>query len=545
MSLLFLIYVQIRTSFQYRRNEQDRQGRGRVSHSDLSDNRLSLAIQASLETANTEHHHHASSSAQAVSNHQARDTASITNAFESLATGESETPSRQSPASAQNMRATLEESSFPPLPVASRRSRQKFRNHSEGNTMAACLRRRNNGTVTVLHSSQAWPAASHLSSSSTSSSLSNLPSSSQRKPVKVNESSSSSYTSPAQSRLATAHLVASSNFAGLPRISGSTNQVGHSVSNPNLVDRRSFDTSLSSFPPVSSSQTNKVPSSSHPLPKVENVQNANKNLVEKIRAALEFDENKFAAFREISTEYRQGIIDAGEYLAYVFQFGLSHLVLELARLCPDPRKQKELVETYNFNMTVGSSENISSSNGGRSKNKKSSKKGKEKCKANGFHSSKDALAESIISSVKSFQPNYKPSEDEVEVLSKDGYRSTKGKLKASVDDELSNLISTHHSRMEPKSENCSHLVGGGSTKNMETGGVGNKPKKKISKFLRNRLGNDATELLDLGDSDPGPGQTKEKSDGGKEPPGGWPVRGVWQNGGGRRLVSITQRNPRK
>lgn len=545
MSLLFLIYVQIRTSFQYRRNEQDRQGRGRVSHSDLSDNRLSLAIQASLETANTEHHHHASSSAQAVSNHQARDTASITNAFESLATGESETPSRQSPASAQNMRATLEESSFPPLPVASRRSRQKFRNHSEGNTMAACLRRRNNGTVTVLHSSQAWPAASHLTSSSTSSSLSNLPSSSQRKPVKVNESSSSSYTSPAQSRLATAHLVASSNFAGSPRISGSTNQVGHSVSNPNLVDRRSFDTSLSSFPPVSSSQTNKVPSSSHPLPKVENVQNANKNLVEKIRAALEFDENKFAAFREISTEYRQGIIDAGEYLAYVFQFGLSHLVLELARLCPDPRKQKELVETYNFNMTVGSSENISSSNGGRSKNKKSSKKGKEKCEANGFHSSKDALAESIISSVKSFQSNYKPSEDEVEVLSKDGYQSTKGKLKASVDDELSNLISTHHSRMEPKSEICSHLVGGGSTKNVETGGVGNKPKKKISKFLRNRLGNDATELLDLGDSDPGPGQTEEKSDGGKEPPGGWPVRGVWQNGGGRRLVSITQRNPRK
>ena len=511
----------------------------------MSDNRLSLAIQASLEAANTEHHHHASSSAQAVSNHQARDTASITNAFESLATRESETPSRQSRASAQNTTATLEESSFPPLPVASRKNRQKFRNHSEGNTMAACLRRRNNGTVTVLRSSQAWPAASHLTSSTTSSSLSNLPSSSQRKPVKVNESSSSSYTSPAQSRLATAHLVASSNFAGLPRISGSTNQVGHPVSNPNLVDRRSFDTSLSSFPPVSSSQTNKAPSSSHPLPKVEDVQNANKNLVEKIRAALEFDENKFAAFREISTEYRQGVIDAGEYLAYVFQFGLSHLVLELARLCPDPRKQKELVETYNFNMTVGSSENISSSDGGRSKNKKSSKKGKEKCEANGFHSSKDALADRIISSVKSFQSNYKPSEDEVEVLLKDGYRSTKGKLKASVDDELSNLISTHHSRMEPKSENGSHLVGGGSTKNVETGGVGNKPKKKISKFLRNRLGNDATELLDLGDSDPGPGQTEEKLDGGKEPPGGWPVRGVWQNGGGRRLVSITQRDPRK
>uniref|UniRef100_A0A2N9EWQ1 RING-type domain-containing protein n=1 Tax=Fagus sylvatica TaxID=28930 RepID=A0A2N9EWQ1_FAGSY len=541
--------LQIQTSFQYRRNEQDREGRGCVSHPNLSDNQLSLAIQASLETTKAEHHH-ASSSTQAVSNHrEASDTESIVNKFEVLATRESETPSRRHCASVQNTRASLEESSFPPLPVASRKSQQKSRNASGGlggNTMAARLRHRNNGTVTVLHSSQAWPNASrpHPTSSSTSSSLSNLPSSSQRKPVKVNEHSSSIHTSPAQSRLATAHPVTMSNLAGLSRNSGSTSQVGHSLSTPNLVDRRPFEISISSFPPVSASQTNKAPSSSHTLPKVEDAQNANKSLVETIRAALEFDENKFGAFKEISSEYRQGLVDTGEYLAYIFQFGLSHLVLELARLCPDPRKQKELIETYNLNMTGGSYENILRSDGGRSKNKKSSKKGKEKCGENGFNSSKAALEDSIISSVKSLQSNYKPSED-VEVLSKDGYRSGKGKLKISVDDEQTNLISTNQSRMEPKLQNGSHLAGDSSKKNLETGVGGNKPKKKVPKFLRNRLGNDATALLDLGDSDPGPGQTEEKPGGDKEPPGGLPVCGVWQNGGGQRLVAITRRDRRK
>lgn len=541
--------LQIQTSFQYRRNEQDREGRGCVSHPNLSDNQLSLAIQASLETTKAEHHH-ASSSTQAVSNHrEASDTESIVNKFEVLATRESETPSRRHCASVQNTRASLEESSFPPLPVASRKSQQKSRNASGGlggNTMAARLRHRNNGTVTVLHSSQAWPNASrpHPTSSSTSSSLSNLPSSSQRKPVKVNEHSSSIHTSPAQSRLATAHPVTMSNLAGLSRNSGSTSQVGHSLSTPNLVDRRPFEISISSFPPVSASQTNKAPSSSHTLPKVEDAQNANKSLVERIRAALEFDENKFGAFKEISSEYRQGLVDTGEYLAYIFQFGLSHLVLELARLCPDPRKQKELIETYNLNMTGGSYENILRSDGGRSKNKKSSKKGKEKCGENGFNSSKAALEDSIISSVKSLKSNYKPSED-VEVLSKDGYRSGKGKLKISVDDEQTNLISTNQSRMEPKLQNGSHLAGDSSKKNLETGVGGNKPKKKVPKFLRNRLGNDATALLDLGDSDPGPGQTEEKPGGDKEPPGGLPVCGVWQNGGGQRLVAITRRDRRK
>ncbi|XP_059440299.1 uncharacterized protein LOC132172751 isoform X3 [Corylus avellana] len=542
--LFLLLYFQIPTRFQYwRSNEQDRQGRRRGSRLHSSDNQLSLAIQTTFETANVEQYRHAILSAQAVSNdREAHDSESIINSFEPLAIRESETPSRDSHASARNTTARLEESYFPPLPVASSSSRQKYRNDSEelsGNTMAARLRHQNNGTVAVLNSSLAWPAGSHQPSS-----LSNFPNSSKRKPAKVNEYLPSTRVSPAQSRLATADVVISSNYRSSSRNSGSTSQVGHSALIPNLVDTGSFETSVSSFPPLSASQTNKTPSTSQPKPKLEHVHPANKSLVEKIRAALEFDENKYAAFKKMSAEYRQGLVDTGEYLASIYQFGLSPHVLELARLCPDPQKQKELVETYNFNMrTCGSHDNSLSSDDGWCKNKRSSKKGKKKCGENGLSGSEDALAYRIISSARNLQSNYGPSDGEVEVLSTDGNRIGKGKSKIDVDDEQTNSTPINQLITEPKIQDSSHFAGGGSKKNFRTGGGGNKQGKKISKFLRNRLGNNATSLLDY--SDPGPNQTEEKADEDKDPPQGLQVCGAWRNGGGRRIVAITQREHKK
>ena len=85
-----------------------------------------------------------------------------------------------------------------------------------------------------------------------------------------------------------------------------------------------------------------------PMLNAESFHTANKSLVKKIHAALEFDENKYTAFKDISGHYRQGSIDTIVYLAYVQQFGLLlHRVLELARLFPDAQKQKELLVTYN------------------------------------------------------------------------------------------------------------------------------------------------------------------------------------------------------
>ena len=71
------------------------------------------------------------------------------------------------------------------------------------------------------------------------------------------------------------------------------------------------------------------------------------SLVKKICDALEFDENKYIAFKDIHGHYRQGSIDTIVYPAYVQQFGLLHLVLELVKLCPDAQNQKELLVTYN------------------------------------------------------------------------------------------------------------------------------------------------------------------------------------------------------
>jgi hypothetical protein len=68
----------------------------------------------------------------------------------------------------------------------------------------------------------------------------------------------------------------------------------------NLVDRTSHK-SLSSAPSLSIAQVDNMSISASPLLKVEYVQSSNKALVEKIRAALEFNEEKFSAFKLIST----------------------------------------------------------------------------------------------------------------------------------------------------------------------------------------------------------------------------------------------------
>ncbi|CAL5338025.1 unnamed protein product [Camellia sinensis] len=82
---------------------------------------------------------------------------------------------------------------------------------------------------------------------------------------------------------------------------------------------------------------------------------------------------KYGAFNCITAGFREGVTSAAEYLGYVGQFGLSHLVSEPARVCPDLLKQKELPDTYNYNANfrpLPSKERNTSS-----------RKGKEKCEA--------------------------------------------------------------------------------------------------------------------------------------------------------------------
>jgi hypothetical protein len=79
----------------------------------------------------------------------------------------------------------------------------------------------------------------------------------------------------------------------------------------NLVDRTSHK-SLSSPPSLSTAQVDNMSRSASPLLKVEYVQSSNKALVEKIHAALEFNEEKFSAFKLISTKYLRDLIDTAE-----------------------------------------------------------------------------------------------------------------------------------------------------------------------------------------------------------------------------------------
>ncbi|EOX95399.1 RING/U-box superfamily protein, putative isoform 1 [Theobroma cacao] len=536
--------LQIPTSFRYRRsNEDNRRGRGRTFRRELSDNdyQLSMAIEASLGTAGDLQ---ASSTAQVVSDHaDTNDIDALVQPFELLSTTDSESSARYLQALGGGSRgAPLQESSFPPLPIGPSTSQQKPKCSSEGlanNTMAAHLRCRKNGNTNVFNSAQAWPATSRRPMQASSSSTqvgrtTNVaavtPHGTGNGAAQLSYASSTQAQAQVQARPTTADVLISS---GSRMSSGNTSRISHSSSAPNLADSGFSEPSVSDFPPVSAAQRHKQSSSSQGQMNVEDVQTANKSLVEKMRAALEYDEEKYNAFKEISGQYRQGLIDSGRYLDYVKQYGLSHLVLELARLCPDAQKQKELIETYNASsQSNGLQDNGGAKGGVWSKDNIASKKGKGKSLDTASSNSKDTLADSIVSSVRKLQSSYMPSEEEVEVLSKDGYRPSKGKSKVMVD-EL---------RVELNSSNQPSVIIGGQNDSLSVklgsgdGGGGSKQRKKTSKFHRLRLGDGSmAALLDHKSSEPDPEPLDKKFDGSQNSTGGLPIRGVWKKGGSQKL----------
>lgn len=66
------------------------------------------------------------------------------------------------------------------------------------------------------------------------------------------------------------------------------------------------------------------------------------------------------------------------------------------------------------------------------------------------------------------------------------------------------------------------------------------------KFLKNRLGGTSTASLpDASNSDAGIDEKEEKTDVNKDIAVVLPVHGVWKNGGGRKLVVMTQNNRKR
>jgi len=299
---------------------------------------------------------------------------------------------------------------------------------------------------------------------------------------------------------------------------------------------------------------------------MEEIRAANKALIKRIHTALKDDEKQFADFKYVSDQFRKGAMSVREYNGHISRLGLSNIVPELARLCPDPLKQKELLEVHRA--TVALDEAFPPA---LSSTAPSSQRGKDAVE----HSKileREAHASSSMSSSTQLQGQL--TTQDVEVLSRDGYRSLKGKSK--VEESRSSTLATEKWMMEDSGSKQSPLpqvlvkathstVGSNdnsfvgwtcayctlinqagslecaacgsacpakaSISNSERGAdsVGvDKRKKKISKFQRVRLG-DGSAATDL-DSPTVVPRGNAAGIG----------RGAWKNGGGQRLVSMVQ-----
>ncbi|KAF7067168.1 hypothetical protein CFC21_073087 [Triticum aestivum] len=337
-----------------------------------------------------------------------------------------------------------DESLFPPLPGLSNKgsaSTQQGLQSLAENTFASMLQQPRKGAMEVLNScrsqtaenleivpefstsTEAWPTPDQGLHLSGSSHLRIEPQSTRDNGLMPPASSGSAWNSRAP------------------------NKMKHSVSTPYLVSGGSSAQASSSRAYGNKNQV--PPQSSQPLPVAEDVRQANNALVERMRAAFGMDEDRFSAFKEIACEYRHGVIGTSEYLSYVEQFGISHLVPEMAILLPDPVKQAELAEAYYANM--------------RSKS----------LKENGG-------CETITLKEKLLQ------EGEAAVLSKDGYRSSKERNPLSAGGDPVAIS---------KASSTSRYVGkgGGSSSSSNN----SKQSKKTSKFLRARLGDNSLAMLDF------------------------------------------------
>lgn len=170
-----------------------------------------MAIEASLETANADRTFHdppSTSNLQVDPDAEGtREIDPIIQPFQSLATTDSELPSRYLQALRRSRNASLEESSFPPLPMAPKNSEEKPKQESDNfpsNSMAGHLRRQIN--VADLNSAQAWSAASRRA-------LPLAGASTQPRPTIISAPVKS--RSSGQSKTATGNGLASSSYASL------------------------------------------------------------------------------------------------------------------------------------------------------------------------------------------------------------------------------------------------------------------------------------------------------------------------------------------
>eukprot|EP00252_Welwitschia_mirabilis_P012374 TRINITY_DN27403_c0_g1_i1.p1 TRINITY_DN27403_c0_g1~~TRINITY_DN27403_c0_g1_i1.p1 ORF type:complete len:895 (+),score=164.66 TRINITY_DN27403_c0_g1_i1:192-2876(+) len=189
----------------------------------------------------------------------------------------------------------------------------------------------------------------------------------------------------------------------------------------------------------------------------EEMRAANRTLIENIKLSLGGDDTKFTAFRSLSLQFCKGDVKPERYYRHILSMGLSHLVTELARLCPDKIKQKELLDVHGFEQknsqqtinAISYGMNHMSIAGGKADLRKAKQIDARNNEANTSKISTDAEC----STGKSL--------DEMEGLSKDGYRTTKGKSKLHGLPSGSNIFErvNTHPRRPPLSDNVNQYFG--------------------------------------------------------------------------------------
>jgi len=564
--------LQISTSFIYQRNEQDQRrgrGRGRIAHHDRPDRDFSLSVRDGNTTAD----HGLGSRVDSVAG--PLQSLSVSSSSGRAETGQSsgngrvleqlsfpplqdqdipdarmdavldetsfptlsEQQSRYALALNQSSRGSArlgDESLFPPLPGSSNKgsaSTQQGLQSLAKDTLASRLQQRSKGTVKVLNSARSRTADNPEIVPHVSSSTQTWPTPDQG--LVLSGSQNRIGTQPTRENGLIPPASSSSAWS-----SRGPNKIKHSVSTPNLVSGGPSGEASSSTAYGNKSQLPKQ--SSQTSPAVEDVRDANKALIEKMRAALGMDEDRFSAFKEIASEYRQGIIDTSEYLSYVEQFGISHLVPEMARLLPDPQKQKELADAYDTNMRFRSLQENGSGETITLKENKRKNKGKGKTPDTETIPAKDVsdlVADNFMDEVRKLQSNKMAQKGEAAVLSKDEYRSSKGKIPlagGSLSGTNMGLDGDPGAISKVSGANRDVSMGGGRSSSSNN----SKQSKKTSKFLRARLGDNSLATLDFSRPDTSPERPERESQG---PHAGLPVRGVWKNGAAQKLFSSNGR----
>lgn len=566
-------------------------GRGRRGNVQFESDGLDAAVEASVEQAILDDAVResaamaASSESGAVSN--GGDTREGQNSFAALSESETELvdgetppPSRYASAVSGTGPSTLVDSAFPPLPGGSGKGKHKLKNQKGPASMAALLGGgggRGSG-IRILNTAGSRPPSAGSSS---------RPSSANGDTGGGGWASSNLRPSPASSESRPGSWISVSPNRR-PQVGASLNQEESfppvtAAGPPSVNERGAIDGSNGSTRAKDTSASGNRVGGADVVQKrsMEELRAANKALIESVKAGLRGNEQAFGDFKDVSARYNRGEMNTLDYYKHIIRLGLSRVVPELGRLCPDPVKGKELIDAHAaqlareqaFPPVASSSSSVSQLA------KPSSGTGKGKGVLEG------SMQPSRVSPpASSRQP---PTED-VEVLSKDGYRTGKGKSRldegnSSTSDVTEGrpasrkpqvLVKATGGLLEPSSDSADQPANSGQPKGWtcatctlenrgdspecvacgndgplwafasRSGKGADKRKKKLSKFQRVRLGDgSAAALLD---SVTNPNPWGVISDVGSPAVPSTEVRGfgrgAWASGGGSRLVSSTRKN---